>query len=281
MMSRILTGDKCLTSRSPMSGNLSRLLFQHKVLNRHLANYYYDEKVGYIFVSEPHWLEEAYSEPISSLDTGILARNCANIDTISRCLSKNGHYRIANGIDLGAGYGLFVRGMRDRGVDFYWTDKYSPNLLARGFEATPGKYDIAVAFEVLEHLSDPVAFLRGCRREYQFETCFFSAICFDEQKIPGGEWWYWSFESGQHISFFSKRSLLWMAEQLETRLWQITRDVFAFSNLKWPPVDGTIRKLWRWSRRRLDDVQRRSLTEVDHFKLRDMAGTRSERAGGA
>jgi hypothetical protein len=162
--------------------------------------------------------------------------------------------------------------MRDIGVDFYWSDKYSQNLMARGFEAKSGKYDIAVAFEVLEHLPNPLEFLRECRSEYQFHTCFFSAICFDERNLPGTEWWYWSFESGQHISFFSKRSLLWIAEQLEMRLWHIKWDIFAFSNLRWAKVDSLLGKFGRRvrngaSRLNLGGHWRKSLTEPDRITL--------------
>ena len=224
-----LTNTGRSSAVSPMSGSASRLLFQHQVLGKHLGNYYHDQQIGYIFTHEPHWLDEAYSEAVSPLDTGILARNLANVDTISRCLLTNSHHCVVNGIDLGAGYGLFVRGMRDIGIDFYWSDRYSDNLLARGFEARSAEYSVAVAFEVLEHLPNPIEFLRESYREFRFHTCFFSALCFDEQKLPGSDWWYWTFESGQHISFFSRRALAWMAEQLEMQLWYIKGDVFAFS----------------------------------------------------
>jgi hypothetical protein len=266
-----------LIAISPMSGNPSRVLFEHQVLGKYQAEYCYDEKIGYIFVRRPHWLGEAYSEAVSSLDTGILARNLVNSETISRCLLAQP--RVRNGVDLGAGYGLFVRAMRDVGFNFYWSDKYASNLLARGFEAEPGtKYDVAVAFEVLEHVHNPVEFLGDARNEFKFETCFFSATCFDEQRIPGKDWWYWVFDSGQHISFFSKRSLLWMAEQLGMRLCHISGDVFAFSNLEWSIVEsGGIRGLWKriynWVDRMLllpETITRpNSLTWSDHIKLRD------------
>jgi Methyltransferase domain len=261
---------------SPMSGSESRPLFQHEVLGKYLADYYYDEKISYIFVRKPYWLHEAYSDAISSMDTGILARNISNIDVISKCLSKNRHHCVINGIDLGAGYGLFVRGMRDRGVDFYWSDKFADNLVARGFEAECGKeYSVAVAFEVLEHLANPIDFLHNARREFRFHTCFFSALCFDEQKLPDTDWWYWAFEGGQHISFFSRRALLWMAEQLEMRLWNLQGDVFAFSKLEWKPLIDNSRKLVRL-RNRLNRILlpqrttiRESLTWSDHIKVRD------------
>ena len=259
---------------SPMSGSAARFLFKHLVLRKHVAKYFYDEQIGYIFAWQPNWLDEAYSEAISLLDTGVLARNLGNIDTISRCLANN-QDRFINGVDIGAGYGLFVRGMRDIGFDFYWSDKYSENLLARGFAAKDEQYSVAVAFEVLEHLPNPIEFLQESRRKFRFHTCFFSATCFDENNLPDTDWWYWAFEGGQHISFFSKRALLWMAEQMGMSLWHIERDVFAFSKLEWK-VDRDRARLWKRIYRRVSrrlfphQVEtRESLTWSDHLKLRD------------
>jgi Methyltransferase domain len=218
-----------MTVLSPLTGKVAQFLFRHKVLEKYLAEYFYDEDTGYIFVHDPHWLDQAYSEAISSMDTGILARNLSNIASMRMCLHQ---HPFTKGVDLGAGYGLFVRGMRDHGFDFYWHDKYCENLLARGFEAERGEYSTAVAFEVLEHIQNPLSFLRDT--EFKFQTCFFSATCF--QKIPDENWWYWGFETGQHISFFSEKSLSWIAAQLGMRLWYIERDIFAFSQLEWTPT---------------------------------------------
>jgi hypothetical protein len=56
------------------------------------------------------------------------------------------------------------------GFDFYWTDKYAENLFARGFEAQSIFHSTAAAFEVLEHIENPLAFLRGPQNTYRFDT---------------------------------------------------------------------------------------------------------------
>jgi hypothetical protein len=59
-------------------------------------------------------------------------------------------------VDYGGGYGMFVRLMRDKGFDFYRSDKYAKNLFAKQFEASETiSYDLLTAFEVFEHLVNP------------------------------------------------------------------------------------------------------------------------------
>ena len=217
-----------MTVIAPISGTPARLLFEETVLGRHRAKYYMDDAIGAIFVDSPNWLDEAYSSAISITDTGILERNIQNIRRVCDVLER-GEIEYQRGVDLGGGYGLFVRGMRDQGHPFYWQDKYSENLVARGFEAADGKHEVAVAFEVLEHLPNPASFLIEMRERFAFETLFFTATLFDEASIPERDWWYWAFESGQHISFFSKRSLEAISEMLGMNLFEFGGDLFAFS----------------------------------------------------
>ncbi|MEX0366539.1 MAG: class I SAM-dependent methyltransferase [Ruegeria sp.] len=249
-------------SQSPLTGQAGRLLFEHKVIGRHNAAYYLDESCGYIWVDAPHWLDEAYSDAIALTDTGILARNLNNIRIVSIAMRANGLAQ-ARGIDLGAGYGLLVRGLRDVGIDFHWSDPFADNLLARGFEADEGPYEVAAAFEVLEHLPDPLGHLKTARAQFGYETLFFSATCFDPGDIPGPDWWYWAFETGQHISFFSEQCLDFMAHELGMRKVHLKGDVYAFttlSDLSWPGG---------WTRRRLERKARKaSLAEQDYAAMK-------------
>jgi hypothetical protein len=41
-------------------------------------------------------------------------------------IKKNGTF-----VDIGGGYGLLTRLMRDRGFDFYWKDPHCENIFAK------------------------------------------------------------------------------------------------------------------------------------------------------
>lgn len=288
MTSEALTTSKKI-AHSPLTGASSELLFRHRVLGRHWAEYYFDKGAGYIFVKDPHWLEEAYSSAIAVTDTGCLARNQGMIGIVSRVLAASPALA-GRGVDLGGGYGLFVRGMRDAGFDFHWSDRYAENLLARGFEADAGPYKVACAFEVLEHLESPLAFLREQRARYGFDVCFFSAVCFDPDKLPDASWWYWAFDTGQHLSFFSRQCLEYMAGELGMRLWQLHGEVYAFAAPDLVQPSRLARsKTWRALAHKvarevpgLKSRRRKSLTFVDHLemvrRLRSAAGEVDEKS---
>ena len=121
---------------------------------------------------EPYWLAEAYGEALSGLDVGAVSRNLRLAATVQRvirrCFNPSGYF-----VDYGGGAGLFVRLMRDAGFDFHWMDKYAANVFARGFEAQPGRYEVLTAFEVFEHLSQPIPELEqmlACSRNLLFTT---------------------------------------------------------------------------------------------------------------
>jgi len=117
-------------------------------------------------------------------------------------------------VDFAGGYGLFVRRMRDLGFDFYWTDRYCENVFSKGFEYIPAaqeEIEAVTAFEVFEHLNEPID-------EIQKILSISNNILFTTELIPKtvpkpGEWWYYGLQHGQHISFYSTKTLQVIADR--------------------------------------------------------------------
>ena len=96
-----------MSSMSPMTGEVGRFVFTHKVLGKYDANYFFDPKCGYIFVHSPFWLNEAYGSAISALVTGLLARNIRNIEVVTKSISQDA-LECSRGVDLGGGLGFLL-----------------------------------------------------------------------------------------------------------------------------------------------------------------------------
>lgn len=165
---------------------------------------------------KPYWLAEAYSSAIASQDVGVMHRNLINRDLTSAVLNLL-FPNVSNAVDFGAGHGIFVRLMRDRGFNFFWSDLHATNDYARGFELLEGStYDFLTAFEVLEHLIDPVSDLS---RLMDLSENVFVSTCIVPQPAPGlSDWWYYVPSTGQHISFYTTESLHRVAARFGRRL---------------------------------------------------------------
>jgi hypothetical protein len=121
-------------------------------------------------------------------------------------------------LDYGGGCGLLVRLMRDSGLDFLWHDRYATNLFARGFEgSTADHYELVTAFEVFEHLADPLDEI--AQMFIVSKNILFSTELLPESRPRPGEWWYFALESGQHISIYSRESLRRIAEHFSVNLY--------------------------------------------------------------
>lgn len=185
-----------------------------QLLARHTVQYFRCQDCGFIQTEEPYWLEEAYSQKITDSDIGLVDRNL-RLAMVSRALISIFFNAGAKFLDYGGGYGLFVRLMRDAGYDFYLWDKYaSINLFAKGFEAElsdHSAYELVTAFEVFEHLVAPledIETMLACSR-----NIFFSTVLVPPEAPKLGDWWYYGLEHGQHVSFYSRDSLVYLAKR--------------------------------------------------------------------
>jgi hypothetical protein len=104
--------------------------------------------------------------------------------------------------------------MRDYGFNFYHYDKYCSNILSQGFNADTSlqiRYELLTAFEVFEHLVNP-------HKEIEKMLGLSQNILFTTELIPPSnpkpeDWWYYGLEHGQHISFYARRTLEFIARK--------------------------------------------------------------------
>ena len=189
----------------------NKSIFTSIILNKYDIKYYHCENCGFVQTEEPYWLDEAYGESINVSDTGYMQRNLQLSQKLTILLvlffGKNVNY-----LDYAGGYGVFVRIMRDIGFDFYWDDKYTTNLFARGFEGLKGrKYEAVTTFESFEHFVNPLEEIENLLK-------ISKNIIFSTELLPTAipkpeDWWYYGLDHGQHISFYSIRTFEFLAKK--------------------------------------------------------------------
>jgi hypothetical protein len=192
--------------------NENKEVFIEKILHKYDVSFLKCENCDFISTEEPYWLDEAYNNPINIEDTGVLNRNI-----ISSYFTTNIIYYFFNHkktfLDYASGYGIFVRLMRDIGINFKWQDNFSKNLLARGFDYSKkdNPIELITAFEVFEHFVNPL-------EEIEKMLMISKNILFSTTLIPSDipnpkDWWYYGFNHGQHVSFYSQKTIKFIARK--------------------------------------------------------------------
>ncbi|MGH9302356.1 MAG: class I SAM-dependent methyltransferase [Acidimicrobiales bacterium] len=201
----------------PICSGPRDLAFSRVILGEYQAQYLKCPQCGFLGALNPTWLDQAYESPIAVVDSGVLAR-AKDLEPRLLCLFSLNFPKGSVYVDIGAGYGALVRTMRDAGLDFRWSDPNCPNLLAPGFELDSQACSGLTAIEVLEHTTDPVAFLEGAISRTGAPVVFLTTELLPTPIPDPDSWWYYAFSTGQHLSFFEKRTLGILAEQLGFRL---------------------------------------------------------------
>jgi hypothetical protein len=188
-------------------------VFTATLLQKHRVQFLDCPHCGLLQTEKAHWLDEAYSTAITRQDTGLVWRNILCAERLEPFL----HFlypRDAKFVDVGGGYGMLTRLLRDRGFDAYTTDPFCEPILARGFEPPAGTKAAALfAFEVLEHTPDGLSLLKEAFNRFNCRTIYFSTTTFSGPP-PAADWEYYGFTHGQHISIYRETTLDYIAAQL-------------------------------------------------------------------
>jgi hypothetical protein len=261
-----------MKSVCPVSAHKMDRIFTGIILAKYQVDYFKCPGCGLINTEAVHWLSEAYTDAIAKTDTGLVSRNILNQGRLEAILfsvfGEGGSYT-----DVGGGYGMLCRLMRDIGFDFYTTDAYCENILAPGFEPLLGLVANAlVAFEVFEHLEQPFDFVRDAFEKFDTKTIIFSTLLQPEE-VPPADWWYYAFETGQHITFYTKKALEELARRVGCKFYSLSDDLHIITDRGIPPHvintlsnSGKFKKLQGKVRKK-----RRKLSETwsDHLLMKE------------
>ena len=80
-------------------------------------------------------------------------------------------------------------------------------------------FSAITAFEVLEHVYQPINFIKQSLNEAETKTIIFSTELFERYPPQPDEWDYYAHETGQHISFYQYSSLQYIAKKLALNLY--------------------------------------------------------------
>lgn len=238
-------------------------IFQSKILNKYKVDYFYCRHCGFLQTEEPYWLGEAYKESINISDTGYMQRNL-NLSKKLIILLRLFFDKNAKFLDYAGGYGVFVRLMRDIGFDYYWEDKFTSNLFARGFEYNKEDIKAVTTFESFEHFVNPL-------EEIEKMLQISKNIIFSTELLPNPmpkpqDWWYYGLDHGQHISFYSKKTFEYIANKYNLNYSNVG-GLHLLSEKKISNLQLKVLKLSRLGLHKLLQKQLKGKTWDDYLKM--------------
>lgn len=199
--------------KCPLCQSAMVFVFDALILGRHHTRYFRCPECSLIKPENPYWLAESYTTAIAATDVGLVSRNSRNCELLGPILTRLQNHADKI-LDVGGGYGLLCRMLRDKGWDCYTMDIYCENLFAAAHEPDESfKCSTLLAFEVFEHIDDPLAFVKQKILQYEPRNFIFTTLT-HHYEVPPQDWWYYTFETGQHISIYKRETLQRIAKEI-------------------------------------------------------------------
>jgi hypothetical protein len=212
--------------------NNCRILFEASVMHKYMVKYYQCTFCETIQTEKPYWLNEAYQKAITDLDLGLLSRNITLSRDVLRLIAR--HFNVsARFLDYGGGYGILVRLLRDKGLDFYRQDVYCENIFAANHDINDLNesqriFELVTCFEVLEHTDAPIELFAEIRK-YTSNILFSTHLVPDYMIQKPNDWWYFTPETGQHVTFYTLKGLSALAEKSGMHLYSNGQNMHLFT----------------------------------------------------
>lgn len=208
-------------------------IFSQTILGKYSTTYFKCPECEIIKPENPYWLAESYSSAIAETDVGLVSRNIRNRDLLTPIFIRL-HPVDGKMLDVGGGYGLLCRMLRDKGWNCFSIDTFCQNLFARRFEPDEKfKASTLLAFEVFEHIEDPLSFARVQIARYDSDRIIFSTLT-HKWDVPPVDWWYYAFETGQHISIYKRQTLKVIADKMSWHVFSVSDEMHILSK---QPID--------------------------------------------
>lgn len=86
----------------PICSESGKKIFCGKILHKYTIQYYQYQICGFLYTEKPYWLEEAYTDSITNVDTGMLQRTMDNV-ILANSLVKIFFDCKASFLDMGGG----------------------------------------------------------------------------------------------------------------------------------------------------------------------------------
>ncbi|MDR2080563.1 MAG: class I SAM-dependent methyltransferase [Campylobacteraceae bacterium] len=248
-------------------GTNNKYIFSAKILNKYNIKYFLCPNCGFLQTEEPYWIEEAYKNSINLSDTGYIQRNINLSKKVSILLRLLFCEYNKNYLDYAGGYGIFVRLMRDMGFNFYWSDKYTDNIFAKGFEYNDADTLKAVTtFESFEHFINPM-------NEIEKILLLSKNIIFTTELLPSivpksDQWWYYGLEHGQHVSFYQQKTMHFIAAYYKINYYNFNSlQLFTDKYIYFPLLISIVLKFTKFDFNEIFKIGLKSKTVSDNLEI--------------